>query len=566
MPMICVYIEEYIWNSNVWEIGVQNVLLNYTLLLLVEIALLLILNHPTVVYIGMLWFAWFYGLVNYYVLEFKGNVPTANDLLAVGTAINVASSYSYGLDFAIVAATMVCFALSDVLLFFPLKLSRSGSRKVRLSFLLFGVLDCILVGVLFFYCNMNAQFQITINAWDSTSSVREYGAYISLVSELQNMKLEKPDGYSVQNVEHILADYEQDVSDQIDLSSAPSVIVIMNESFSDLRVLGSFESDDFLEYFNGMTDYVMKGYVYTSAYGGGTCNSEFEFLTGNSTANLNAGVFPYQRYNLSNCSNLAAIFGNLGYETIAIHPAKAQNWNRAAVYYLFGFDDFLSIEDMIDVEYLGSKVSDAYDYKQLIQAYEERESPVFLFNVTIQNHGGYYSPLDTTNVSYVEIEEQYQQYEDVINYLTLVSASDAAFEELIEYFSNQTDPVIICMFGDHQPSLDSAFIDSLLSDSEQENPSECQYITPYVIWSNYDTGVASEAKDMSVNYLGAQVLQLAGIENAYSDYLLDLETQMPIINIAGYQTGDGTWHLLSEESDVINEYKAVQYYEMMEQK
>jgi phosphoglycerol transferase MdoB-like AlkP superfamily enzyme len=315
-----------------------------------------------------------------------------------------------------------------------------------------------------------------------------------------------------------------------------------------------------------MTDYVMKGYVYTSVCGGGTCNSEFEFLTGNSLANLSAGAYPYQRYNLSNCSNMAAIFGNLGYETIAIHPYRAQNWNRAAVYDRFGFDDFLSIEDMSGIERISWGASDAYDYKQLIQAYEERESPIFIFNVTMQNHGGYYSQLDTTKVSYVDIEEQYQQYEDVINYLTLVSASDAAFAELIEYFSNQTDPVIICMFGDHQPSLDSAFIDSLMADSEQENPSECRFITPYVIWSNYDTGVEAEQKDMSVNYLGMNVLQLAGIDTAYSDYLLDLETQLPIINTVGYQTSDGTWHSLSEEYDVINEYKTVQYYEMMEQK
>ena len=38
-------------------------------------------------------------------------------------------------------------------------------------------------------------------------------------------------------------------------------------------------------------------------------------------------------------------------------------------------------------------------------------------------------------------------------YLTLVRETDQAFEKLIRYFEKQEEPVLIVMFGDHQPSV-----------------------------------------------------------------------------------------------------------------
>jgi phosphoglycerol transferase MdoB-like AlkP superfamily enzyme len=564
MPLICFYVEEYIWNyTYLWRINYIYIIQNWALLLMIEMALVLILNRPTAVYLGMLWFSWFYGLVNYYVLQFKGNVPTPNDILAVGTAMNVASSYTFWLNSSIVKATMSCLAISDLLIFFTIKLLKTPNKKYRRICLSLGAADIIILAVFFCTCSFEDVLGISIRAWDPTWSIRGYGSYISFAAQLQNMKVHKPEGYSAQKAQEILAEYESGETNKIDLSSAPTVIAIMNESFSDLKVVGDFESDDYMPYFNSMNGYLMKGYVYASVCGGGTCNSEFEFLTGSSMANLNQGAYPYRTYNLSNCSNIVEAFSKLGYETIAIHPAAANNWNRAVVYRNFGFDEFFSLEDMSDVEYLSWTPSDIYDYKQIMQAYEEREKPVFIFNVTMQNHGGYYYPLDETKMSIVKTEEE---YEDVINYLSLIKASDDAFKELIEYFSNQTEPVIICMFGDHQPELDSIFFDSIMTDSQRENAEQSRFITPYVIWSNYDTGIQPQEKDMSINYLGMNLMQLAGISTEYSNYLLDMQSYIPVINVVGYQTADGVWHSSDEENDKINEYKLLQYYEMFEQK
>lgn len=119
------------------------------------------------------------------------------------------------------------------------------------------------------------------------------------------------------------------------------------------------------------------------------------------------------------------------------------------------------------------------------------------------------------------------------------------------------------MFGDHQPTLDDALISSLGTYSEIADI-EKRYITPYIIWGNYDFKFDGVNKDMSINYLGANLLKILGIHSEYTEYLLDLEEEIPIINQAGYQTADGKWHDISEESDRINEYKALQFYELFE--
>lgn len=343
----------------------------------------------------------------------------------------------------------------------------------------------------------------------------------------------------------------------------PSVIVIMNESFSDLSVLGNFESDEYLLNFNNIDSYVMRGHVYSSVYGGGTANSEFEFLTGNSMANIGLGIYPYPNYDLSNTFNMVDLFRAQGYETIAFHPYNPKNWNRINVYNNFGFQSYFSINDMTDMNYISWAVSDQSNYSKLKEIYENRTAPLFLFNVTMQNHGGYDVPL-RDDIDLVSIEKQYNSYSDVINYLTLIRESDKAFADLIEYFSEQPDPVIICMFGDHQPSLDEKFLTSINGDTNNSDVEiiEQRYITPYIIWSNYELDVKNQNLDMSLNYLGANLLNIIGFHTDYTEYLLDLERKIPIINGVGYMTTDRIWHNLELQNENINDYKVLQYYEM----
>lgn len=65
-----------------------------------------------------------------------------------------------------------------------------------------------------------------------------------------------------------------------------------------------------------------------SIKGGGTCNTEFEFLTASTQAFLPASCLPYQQYIHAKMPSLAHIAKAQGYQVLAVHPYYATGWRR----------------------------------------------------------------------------------------------------------------------------------------------------------------------------------------------------------------------------------------------
>lgn len=561
VPAIAIYMEELIWNILFHELTIRSLMINYLLILMFTIILISIFQKPFIVYTAVIVICWLYGMINHYVYEFKGSPPLYSDFLVLETAVSVMGKYEFWLCDSVVYGTGLFIYTIILLIFFSPRKIYIKDKKKRILLSTGGFAAGVILSVAIYNFDIQKNLKMYVDSWTPVQSFYVNGAPITLLISTQTMRMEKPIGYSKDYALNLLEQYINR-EDEKNNTKLPTVIVIMNESFADLHILGEFESEAFLSNWQNMDSYIMRGYTYVSMCGGGTCNSEFEFLTGNSIANLNAGMYPYRLLNLDGIFNLADVFGNLGYETIAMHPYMADNWNRVQVYNWFGFDKYITMEDMNDIQYISWGASDQYNYEQIIEAYENRMAPMFLFNVTMQNHGGYEERLKE-GVDTISIEKQYSRYVDVINYLTLIRESDRAFAQLLEYFSKQEEPVVICMFGDHQPALDEDFLESLISVDGIEDI-EKRYMTPYVIWSNFDMQIKMEEKDMSVNYLAANLLNTLGIHTEYSSWLLDLEKEIPVINQIGYQTVDGMWHSTKENNKLISEYRILQYYQLFD--
>ena len=83
--------------------------------------------------------------------------------------------------------------------------------------------------------------------------------------------------------------------------------------------------------------------------------------------------------------------------TWKIQGYPGENWNRVECYQNMGFDEFLDQDNYEGSEELRNYVSDQADYQKLIQVVEAKENPedkLFIFNVTMQNHGGYVGTYD----------------------------------------------------------------------------------------------------------------------------------------------------------------------------
>ncbi len=347
----------------------------------------------------------------------------------------------------------------------------------------------------------------------------------------------------------------------------PNIIMIMNESFSDLRVLGSFNTDtDVMGFYDSLNENTIKGYVQSSVYGGYTSNSEFEFLTGCSKVFLPGN--PYLQYM---DGYLPSIISNIksqeGYdEAVAIHPYNPSGYNRNRVYPLLGFDRFLSADDFEEPVFVRDYISDWSDYHKIEELYEQKKegSRLCVFNVTMQNHNPYsntsYKFKDNVHITSFASTLQAEQY------LSLMKMSDKALEQLITYFKNVSEPVIILLFGDHQPHLPDLFYKDVMGKEPLQFTREdtmLKHKVPFLIWANYDIpGIFIE--NASINYLSSIFLDAAGLEMSdFNRYLLGLYKKLPAISAAGSYDSEGKLHENTEKDNLyaklMEEYEIVQY-------
>lgn len=510
-----------------------------------------------------------FSIANYCVGIFRnGNAIMPSDIPALKTAMNVSSNYKIELpinSFKWISLAIICCVVTVCVCRMI-----ENRMKIKTRICLGGL---ILVLTLSGYMGIdfkNGYYKINLDYWEISNSYYKYGIPVTFLTLCQNTKVKKPENYKKESVIEVYNTYddnnnrEQNITDD----KRPTVIAIMNESWSDLNIIHDFESNpDYMPFWHSFDTPVMKGDLLVSVHGSRTCNTEFEFLTGASMRNLPRWSYPYQQYSLKTLPSLAREFKNNGYDTVAIHPGKPENWNRKNALLNLGFDRFIYKNDFIDPEYIGYFISDKSCYDKIIEEFKNKEKEKFIFAVTIQNHGGYNSSR-FNNDEMVQLGSELNTYTDAREYLTLIQKADQALESLFTYFEKIDEPVIICIFGDHQPYLDEEFYEKLYGHSLKELSSEEEekrYMTPYLIWSNYDTGIQKERKNTSANFLGTLLLNASGIlENPFYEYIYSMQQEITEMNRDYYRTKDGVLHKSDEDDEWLKEYQDMQYYEMFD--
>ena len=289
----------------------------------------------------------------------------------------------------------------------------------------------------------------------------------------------------------------------------------------------------------------ITGNLEVSVCGGNTANTEFEFLTGHTMDYFPVGSIPYQQYITGELPSLASQLKELGYETYGMHPYNSTGWKRNEVYPLLGFDTNYFIKDFENREYIRSYVSDASAYDKIIETYENKtaEQPVFIFEVTMQNHGGYTESYENFTSDVVAEE----LYSDALNqYLSLIKVSDAEFEKLVDYFSAVEEDTVLLFFGDHQPSDSIANpilrLNGVNTKDMTVEQARLRYQVPYVLWANFDIPEATD-KDTDISFLAADLMQTIGLPlSAYQKFLIEYE----------------------EHPEYRNEHEILQYYFMFD--
>ena len=600
MPFAAMTVTECLNNVFIFNMTSLGVLGNYAVLLVLYFLVFAVTGRFNITYISVTTPIVILAVAHSYIMDFRGTPFQPMDFLSIGTAAGVANTYNFAPSYKLITGILL-FALLTVI-FIKIGTPKYNLTTKIISRSFTATFSAVLI-ILFYGTSVFADLGVKPDFWNQTRGYKNYGFVCNFFLNTKYLFMSEPNNYDPDKIKDYIDQTVDEDKDKEDQKVKPNIICIMNESLADLRTLGPLSTNlDYMPFLNSLTENTVKGNLYVPVIGAGTSNTEFEFITGHSTHFLPSGSNAYMLYVKNPMASLVSTLEAQSYSSWAFHPYLASGWNRPSVYSNFGFNKFTAFEDifdmslwerylsngndadylqgLVDLNYPGSNmlirqyISDSYDYKLLIENYENRDKsqPYFAFNVTMQNHGGYSTSCVNFNEAIYSTSST-KAYNKANKYLSLVRASDTAFKELVEYFENVKEPTVICMFGDHQPNVETEFISELLGVKDLSSltieQEQKRYTTPFYIWANFDIEEKIIPR-LSVNYLSSLLLDIAGLElTEYNKYLLKLSETLPVINTAGYIDSEGVyykWSDVSPYTEIIKEYERIQYNCIFDQK
>ena len=495
------------------------------------------------------------SLVMYYVHEFRGTNINISDILSLNTAKEVAGGYKYEIK-PLFIIVFVLVAVEYILHIFVYKINMVGVFEQKLNtnigrYVFFWneifQIMCFLLSFFFLKDKISQkQYDYSLNAGENEGYIYNFFSSMPIFhrSIVDSASSEKTALDFIKTVFRIAKENNKNKNtknahDYVTIFNSkfknytmknpesPHILVIMNESFGTAhRIINTNMA--VTPYYDGLSN-VTKGNLYVNTFGGGTANTEFEFLTGMTIGNYPYPVMPYNNFVKREKYSLARYFNNLGYKTIAMHPYTATNYHRDKVYKRFGFDELLFFKDFKNKKYVRNFVSDRSMYEEVIRRFrnvKESGQKMFLFGITMQNHSGY---KDFAGAEVLSHMTNYKEREFVDAYLSLMKISDEAIELLINYFDSVEDHVIILFFGDHNASFGTE-INKIVY--EQGLNYECTnaYMTPFFIYDNKNK--KEEFIDaISANFLSIELLKKANLPlDVLHDMLNELYKEYSVYN------------------------------------
>lgn len=482
------------------------------------------------------------GVITRFKLEMRGEPFLPWDLTQVGDFAGVAGRVTLSPTAAMYGAAVIFAVLLAVSCFLRLPYPRAARWRWRGAAAgVSGALCCLLI---FGVClNPGASLAIGIvpDMWMQDRYYKNYGVIAGFLTNLQALDIEKPDDYREDAVRALAERTSENAASRAPLwevsygataespEQTPNIIFVMNESFWDVSRLDGIEYDRALTpNLTALKREAAYGYCFTPSFGGGTCDVEFEALTGFSVEHLPAGCKPYQQHVTRDMFSLPQYLRARGYDTVAVHGYYRRFWSRDTAYPNLGVNTFIAAEDFTAPDMRRGFISDAAMTKRIIEEYKVRaaKGPVFLHAVTMQNHTTYDAgryPSDEL----VQITRHPGLSEKTLSQLrdfaTGVYEADAALGELVDYLRTVDEPTILVFWGDHFNPVGEGY--ELFEKTGYIEPGEG--VTPdmrrtdLLIWSNYDSATIDLGTIASYN-ISPVMMELYGIEKpVLFDFLTD---------------------------------------------
>lgn len=370
------------------------------------------------------------------------------------------------------------------------------------------------------FCIYLNSFPNTRNSWvGDYRNIQDYGFatfYVSKLLDNVTSVLLPSRKVSEQTIQQIMQQYvkPEEMVQQNKPQQYPNIVVVMEESYWDVRQLDSQLPQNIAPFFN--KNQVTR--LLSPVFGGGTANVEFEVLT-----SLNTAFSPNEVLYVSKLKKpvyaLPFYLNSLGYQTVAMHNNYGDYYNRNTVYPNLGFQKFISLENMAarkDQEQLinaGGWATDDLIFKSLQDTLQQNpEQPKFIYAITVENHPMY------NDERYGKQDFKFSQTLSEIDrrkLSTYTAGTIRANQKLLELkqFLKKVDrPTILLVFGDHLPNLQGVYDNYNFFKDDPERKNLKNYQTPFAVWSNYKLSKkVFKQPYVAASFVAPKLLQMSGI-------------------------------------------------------
>lgn len=294
-------------------------------------------------------------------------------------------------------------------------------------------------------------------------------------------------------------------------SEKPDIVLLLQESTVDPHIYDLPQGTALPNLFMFQQDegVIAHSQMRVQTFGGGTWLSEFSALTGLNSDDFGAqksGVFYFIVDNLKN-SLFKEMKAN-GYYTVVLTPFNKGAYHSGHAYETLGVDRIIQPQELgypgkLQDNLWTISTDDMLKYVKEILA-KETDKPVFIFSLTMYEHG----PYKETHSDDFNIKDKIKHQDaagEFSHYMEKITASDGAMRDFAEFIDKRDRPLMFLYFGDHQPGISLNQYDSPFS-----SPA---YLTQFTLRDNLKSGAAIKTGALTdISFLGGILLERANLK------------------------------------------------------
>ena len=319
--------------------------------------------------------------------------------------------------------------------------------------------------------------------------------------------MSKPSNYHANNIRRLIKQTDQG-SSGITSNDGPNIVIVLLESFFDVSEANFIKtSEDPIPYFHELEKNYSTGHLTVPVVGAGTCNTEFEILTGMSCQFFGPGEYPQKTIlKRTDVESVASDLSTLGYGTHVVHNNGGNFYSRANAFSMMGFNSF-SCKEMLDItEYnpLRSWAADGILIGETANSLDMTEQSDFVYTITVEAHGDYPTdPVEEDPAITVKCKGKDQELTNMWSYyINRIHSVDQFIHDYIKMFEERDEDTLVIMFGDHLPTMGLY---------EHEVATRDLYQTKYITWNNF--GMKKEDADLTSYQLASYYLNRLDIHD-----------------------------------------------------